>query len=154
MTPFLVQAAATVVNQSANGPAPLTLGEWIAICLAAVSMGGVVYRTGVNSAETRHIKEDSESHWATIKETLDKIVAFVDESMRLRIQWADWRGQVTSEVAAVRALSEDARDVAHQGRAFAQSAVTNTDKLDERMKHLEREEERRSNQHGRRQGDT
>lgn len=144
---FLIQTAVAVA------PAPvLSLGEWLAIIAAAVAIGGVVYRTGVNTAETRHVKSSVDEKLSGVLEKLEKIAEFIEESMKLRVAWADWRGTTTQRIEEVAGHAEEAKDVAHKARGIAQGLVIEHERLDARVKTLERfEEDRRIGPPDRRQ---
>lgn len=146
---LLIQSAVAVAQSNP----PLSIGEWMALISCGAAMGGVVYKTGANSAETRHIKETSESHWTAIKGTLEKITEYIDESMRLRIQWADWRGGVSREVSDARTVADEAKEIAHKARTIAQALELSQSGVEARLTSLERGDDERRHDPPRRKND-
>lgn len=86
---LLLQAVAVVAT-----PPALSLGEWIALVSTGLVLAGVIYKSGVNSAETTHTRQLATGALAQVDQRLAKIEQFMEESHRDEVSWSQWRGIV------------------------------------------------------------
>ena len=76
----------------------ITVGEWLAIIGILVSTGTVIYKLGVLAADNRNLKNRVEEQLGQINCKMDTFVVFVDDSLKARNAWSEWRGVVTNRL--------------------------------------------------------
>jgi hypothetical protein len=110
----LLQAATAVATATPGIP----IGEWLAIIAVGATVAGAIYRTGVNSAETKNLRSTLEQEIKAIRDVLNRIVEFMDESQKLRSDYAAFRRETentcvsnTKDIVMLRERSHALGDV-------------------------------------------
>jgi hypothetical protein len=113
---MLLQAATAVATAPQSQGIPI--GEWLAIIAVGITVAGAIYRTGVNSAETASLRDKLADEMKAINAVLTRIIEFMEESQRLRLDWAGFRREMeqttsvnTETIAMLRARTHELGEV-------------------------------------------
>lgn len=108
---------------SAMSPPQLSLGAWIALTMAGLSVGAILIKFGELKADARNLREKMDNELADVRksvatalkdlnERMDEILDFIHDSQQQRITDARWQETTTGSITAVAKDALEARELA------------------------------------------